>query len=444
MSSVDYKYKPDKHQFRVSIKTIDELHKENVETFKKSYESLPVKKRKLLKLKKRLEKVNTGVNDVPVNLDVEQLRKRRKIKEEITQLENEVKKSENFTDEMDYYSRTGPVIYDYYNLTNGMLYNNSYGNINKDDTPDNLDIQDVDVERVQVSQKLRKITKESKTRKLKKPVKRRSKKENIVKGKGIMGYLLGSDEEDNNNDDAPCRASLQDEYLIMMDKEYACSKARVNIIKECEKCKIDMIIVYSESIITCPQCGEFEEIFIESEVPSNRETFNEKPKYPYKRRGHCIEKLNQFLCKGIANVPDNVFDIMENEIKKYDLVKSDVTLRFVEKMLKKHGLSKYYEQSMYIFNKLTGTKPKVISREQYELILRMFDQANELYEAKYKPNDRENFMKYTFALNKIFLTIGLKKHAKYFKLLKGDDKTKKQEKIWKFICMDMGWKYHPS
>src|SRR5438132_11060239 len=134
----------------------------------------------------------------------------------------------------------------------------------------------------------------------------------------------------------------------MMDKEYACSKKHLNHSYRCKKCNLEKIVIHNEAIIACPKCGESDDIFIESDIPSQRETFTEKPKYPYKRIGHCIEKLNQFLCKGNANIPPEVFNTLEEEIKKHSMVKETVTINFLEKMLKKHRLSDYYENIMFI------------------------------------------------------------------------------------------------
>ena len=105
MSSVNYKYKPDKHQFRVHIKTIDELHKEHVDKFKKNRDSLPSKRKRLSKLKKKLNKLMGSNNDTPINMDIEKLQKKKKLKKEIMSLEDEINKSENYAHEMDYYSK---------------------------------------------------------------------------------------------------------------------------------------------------------------------------------------------------------------------------------------------------------------------------------------------------------------------------------------------------
>jgi hypothetical protein len=446
--AVDYKYKPDKHKFRVNVKTIDEMHKEHIDEFKKNRESIPIKKKKLTQLESELAELENSNGNKPINLDIEMLKKRNNLKRNIIKIKEEIRSIVNYSAEMNYYSRTGDVIYDYYNLTNGMLYGQNFeelvikSNTNSNDNKHT----DKNTSKIAISDELLAITNLNRKRKLKRPVRKRNKKIVATPNKSIMSYLVGSDDEKekNDQDNTQCRASLQNEYLIMMDKEYACSKSKTSLIRKCKKCGIDKIIIYNESMLSCPKCGESDSIFIESDVPSHRETFNEKPKYPYKRKCHCIEKLNQFLCKGTANVPSDIFNILEEEVNKHGLEQSEITIQFLEKMLKKHRLSDYYEYIMFIYSKMTNTSPQTITREEYELVLKMFDEADEVYEKKFKPKSRNNFLKYTFALNKIFLTIGKKDIAKHFKLLKSPVKMKEQEKIWQLICNELGWKYHSS
>ncbi len=459
--SVDYKYKPDKHKFVVNIKTIDEMHKEHISEFKKNHESIPMKKRRIELLENELNELEKLTKFKPINMDIDALKKRNNIKKNIKKIHDEILSAENYNAEMDYYSRTGDVIYDYYDLTNGMLYGKNYEeaqtNIKKtlEDTNnynDDLKILNTkpitNVSKIAISDELTSITNLNRKRKLKRPVRKRNKKIISTPNKGIMSYLIGSDdekeEEEIKEENKLCRATLQNEYLLMMDKEYACSVSKPNIIRKCKGCNVDKTIVYNESILACPICGDSDEIFIESDIPSHRETFNEKPKYPYRRIGHCIEKLNQFLCKGTANVPTEVFNILNGEIEKHGLNTDEITIKFLEKMLKKHRLSDYYEYIMFIYSKITKTPPQTITREEYEIVLKMFVEADEVYEKKYKPKNRNNFLKYTFALNKIFLTIGKKKIAKHFKLLKSPVKMKEQERIWQLICNELGWTYHSS
>lgn len=471
--SVDYKYKPGKHKFRVNLQTIDELHKEHLDKFKKNRDSIPEKQKKLKSLEKELQELERKTDGKPINLDSDTLKKRNTLKNTIKELKFDIENITNCNGEMDYYSKTGEVVYDYYDITNGVLYGKNY------DEPDNDrkqkstsqtrtqgpggyqvyqpggqqhlqgEIQEpkdsqglLKKAKIEISDELLAITNLNKTRKLKRPVKKRNKRVDNIETKNIMSYLLGSDdekEEEDKKSSLMCKATLQNEYLMMVDKEYACTKKASNFINRCKECNVDMIVIHSDSILACPKCGSYLEIIIESEIPSQRETFTEKPKYPYKRIGHCIEKLNQFLCKGTANIPPHVITILEEEIKKNNIADEDVTVRFLEKMLKKHRMSDYYENIMYIYNKITKTTPQSITREEYEVVLGMFKEAEEIYEKKYKPKTRNNFLKYTFVLNKIFLLIGRGDIADHFKLLKNPIKMKEQENIWKNMCTALGW-----
>lgn len=449
--SVDYKYKPEKHKFRVNLKTIDEIHKEQLDDFKKNRSLIPDKKRKLSNLERELNDLEEFNKGKPIGLDFEMLKHRNSLRSVIKTLKEEINKIENCSAEMEYWSRTGDVLCDYYDITNGVLYGKNFDGIAIDNDNDDHDVDNFGNgtreqlnSKIIISDELLEITNLNRKRKLKKPVRKRNKKIEMTPTKGIMSLLLGDDEEDKEQDSKLCKASLQNQYLLMMDKEYACSKTKTSISKKCKICNMDKIIIYNESILSCPQCGDCDDIFIESDMPSQRETFAEKPKYPYKKLGHCIEKLNQFLCKGTANVPPEIFVILNEEIEKHNMNKNTVTVKFLESMLKKHRLSEYYENIMYIYSKITGKPPQHISRSEYELVLKMFGEVEEVYESKYKPAIRNNFLKYTFVLNKIFLTIDRPEIAIHFKLLKSPDKLKLQERVWQKICADLGWKYHSS
>lgn len=438
--SVEYRYKPEKHKFKENIMSIDELHRTHLSKFKKDKSDIPKKKKELQKTKDELQELQNNKNLGPDNLNINYIKNINKLKSNISKLESEINNTINHNDELEYYCKTGNVIYDYYNLTNGELYDKFNEKYDSDITMPTTDTQS----KIHISNELTQLSNANRKRKIKKPIKRRNNKQDIKPQKNIMSYLLKNDvKEDpvtrNNN---VCKASLQNEYLLIIDKDYACTKSKSNPIQRCMNCDIDKFIIFTESISVCQNCGDTEYIIIETDTPSYNGVFNEKPKYPYRRIGHCIEKLNQFLCKGNINIPTEVFTILEMEINKHGLTKNMITIQFLERMLKKHNKSNYYEYIMYIYNKLTNTPPKVLTQVEYELILKMFMESDEVYENKYKPKNRNNFLKYTFVLHKIFMTIGKPNYAKYFKILKSETKLKEQEKIWKKICLDLGWKYH--
>jgi hypothetical protein len=74
----------------------------------------------------------------------------------------------------------------------------------------------------------------------------------------------------------------------------------------------------------------------------------------------------------------------------------------------------------------------------------MFKAVNRLW-AKYKPEERKNFLSYNYCLYKFCELLGLP-HKSLFKLLKGDKKLEKQDEIFKKICEDseLDWEFIPS
>lgn len=442
--SVQYKYKPEKHKFRKNHETIDEIHEKKLRKFTENQNDLPQKKQQLKKYQKSLQKLNS--KEGSINLDDDFRKRLFQIKEKIIKLENDIKRIENHDYELEYFSKSGEILFDFYDLTNGKLYNNNFDVESKEEKNEEIKINKPSG--VIISSTLRKFKENLGKKKIKKQTKTR-KKEDLSSQTKIMSFFNDTineeneDDEENENDNK-CRAYLEKQYLMIMNKEYACDKSKRSPIKKCEQCKISMVVIHKESILSCPKCGMSEDILIETDLPSQRETFTEKPKYPYQRIGHCQEKLNQFLCKGSINVPKEIIDTIEKEIIKHSYDRNRITLSFIEKILKKHKLSEYYENIMYIYSKITKTPPLTISRQEYDVILDMFSKSEILYIDKFKPKDRQNFLKYTFVLNKIFLILDKPLHAKHCKLLKSEQKTKNQEKIWKLICSEAGWRYYSS
>jgi hypothetical protein len=435
--SVAYKYKPDKHKTSTSTKTIDEMHKEIMCTFKKDTETLPEKKNELEKCEDELKKLES--NEVEKNDSFALLKKKGVLKKKIRQMKREINDIVNLKKEMNYYGKAGDVVFDYYHLINGSLYNSIP--TQKDDSNTINGDNECKREKIVISKELLAYSKMNKQNDNKKTTKKRKKKEEIKPQNNVINMLLGPDANKNDeSDEVVSKATLENEYMMIINKNYACGKSKMSMIKKCTKCKIDKILISVESILCCPKCGgESEYLFIEPDVPSHKDTYSEKPKYPYKRIGHCIEKLNQFQSKGSTNVPPEVFEMLDEEIKKHGVVNTNVTMDFIHKMLKKHRYSNHYENMMYIFCQVTKTPPMSLTREEIEEVLEKFLTAEKIYFAKYKPEDRIIFLKYSFTLHKIFLTMKKPHHAEYFKLLKSPAKMKQHEKIWKNICKDTGW-----
>ena len=60
------------------------------------------------------------------------------------------------------------------------------------------------------------------------------------------------------------------------------------------------------------------------------------------------------------------------------------------------------------------------------------------------PEDRKNFLSYSYVLHKFCELLELDELLVYFPLLKSREKLQQQDFIWKKICKDLKWQYIPS
>jgi hypothetical protein len=81
--------------------------------------------------------------------------------------------------------------------------------------------------------------------------------------------------------------------------------------------------------------------------------------------------------------------------------------------------------------------------EVEEQLCNMFQKIQEPFE-RHCPPDRINFLSYSYVIYKFCQLLGYHEYLPYFSLLKSKDKLRTQDKIWKNICLDIGWKFYPS
>ena len=429
--STTYKSKPDKHKYRRRNKTLDEVHHDHIREFDRNQDKIP-------RLTSRLDEMQTELDEleslITNNRDDEVTNRKAELRENIKKLNDELGTYQNFENQMEYFGRVGDVLFEYYDTTSGAFYNHDYEEANNNDEPQVVGIQ--------ISENLSKLSSANRQKRKKQPKKRPTAR-SVPQSKGIMALLFGDEPQSQQKVvDTKCRARLEDQYLSIVDKDYSNGLSNIPITK-CPECNSDRIVFHTESLLICPNpdCSIAEEIMIEADVPSQRENYNEKTKYPYKRIAHFVEKLNQFLCKGASNVPPHVYQAIDVEMRKYSYTANDVTIKFLERSLKRHSLSNFYEYSMYIYCKIKKIEPLTITRDEYDLMIKMFQMMNEVYEEHYKPDGRSNFLRYTVAMYRIFLLLGKKEHANSLKLLKDVDKMNEQFRIIDKIFDHLGWEY---
>ena len=463
-----FKHRPNKLKHLSNVKTLDEIHRTYMATFAKKRQSLPHKKNRLSELTEQLK----SLEDNTKNFSTDDIKRRSSIKTEINSLVDEIKKIEDNSDIKDYYSKTGDILLSYYSITSGAFYgvecgedtqNNvtgdhgTYGYSDNNTCDENNDVyseipisEEIDSSSAKISDALVNLNLLSQSkRKVKKPVRRRKiVYDNNANAKSILSFFAQDIAEHNVEEKQDIsinmnRATLQDKYLMLVDRGYACDHIKGCQLTQCMNCGAERILNQSEGSYVCINCAESEHTLIESEIPSHKDAINEKPKYPYKKLNHLKEKLNQLQSKETADISDAIFETIKKELKKKRIQPKNSNPPLIRDILKKHKLVECYEHLQQIYCKISGAPPVTLSREIEERVINMFNVMQDSYQ-KHRPVNRSNFLNYSYVLNKIFRILGMEHHAEYFGLLKSKDKLREQDIIWGKICRDMGWLYHSS
>lgn len=449
-----FKSKPTKVKVASERGTLDEIHRETIESFNEGRKLYDQNKQKIYLLKEKLKTINLENNYDKIN----------SIKNKIKNLENENINLDILNDELNYFVKNSDILLNYYkddskiddidefsdNEDNNLIINND-----SDDFLDKLNTFDKGIQ---------KETKQPKQVKQK----RHKNKDEEIQCKSILSFLSNNSIQKDTTDDEIYtekiissvtfeKGTLKNQYLMLNDPIFSCKKTKLSPIKTCLNCNIEKTLIQSEGIYVCQKCGNFEYVIIESEIPSHKDTINEKPKYPYKTINHLIERLNQFQGKQTTIIPKDIYILIDVELKKMLIEKEDVNPLIIKKILKKYRLNIYYEHCYLIFSTVSDTPPPSLTRDEEEKVKNMFKSTEKPFK-KYKPENRSNCLNYSYTLHKLFLILAdLAKHnndldgtnrmlnnAKYFGLLKSRDKLKMQDLIWRKICTDLGWSYHPS
>lgn len=214
--------------------------------------------------------------------------------------------------------------------------------------------------------------------------------------------------------------------------------------EHCGNCNIAREENSEEGILVCPSCGSEEYMMVVSDFPSFRDPPKERNNYAYKKINHLNEILNQFQAKESTIIPDEVMNEVICEVKKRRISNvAELTEKDIREILKKINRSKYYEHATHILSRLNGNPPPTITPEIEEKIRAMFQDIQAPF-LLYCPDDRTNFLSYSYILYKFFELLELDEYKVYFPLLKSRDRLIAHDFIWKKICDYLKWEYISS
>ena len=209
----------------------------------------------------------------------------------------------------------------------------------------------------------------------------------------------------------------------------------------CMGCKLRKIVDYERSTLFCTKCGVFE--YYPVYVSSYNHTMQpSRGKCIYKRYDNFKVILNQFFYSGKRVVPDDIMEMIRDEIHDETNILYNytipITIPILECILKRNELTMYKGSIYYIYFKLCGLPFSHIDTKEYNTMFKVFDVVNTIYD-KYKPKGRKSFLNYSFVLKQILIMRGMGQYAKYIPKLKTHSKQKELERVWELITKDPEW-----
>tara|TARA_B100000925_G_scaffold26247_2_gene17658 strand:+ start:1473 stop:2663 length:1191 start_codon:yes stop_codon:yes gene_type:complete len=374
--------------------TIDSKHNNQLEYYTTLEKNIPSIKNELIKLEKEIDNLS---KHKMCDLTPAQIENKLNLIEKKESIEKHLKKTEEQTSLNDYIMNTGHILYDYYDESN--IYKNAL-------SP-------------------------------------KSKKKSVL---DFFGKVKKKSPNVNTNVKSLNKNQIMDRYLSLTEPNYVKNMKDISNenLDECIQCKTQRMFDSIHGCLICPKCGECENILVDSDTPSYKEPPKEITYFAYKKINHANEWLSQFQAKESTDISEEVFEKIQNELKKESYLNfKNITTCKVRDILKKLDLTKYYEHCHYITNRITGKPAPVIDGELEEKVRNMFKEIQSSW-MKYCPNDRSNFFSYPYIFYKFFQLLDKDEYLPYCRLLKSREKLQEHDEVWKKICLDLKWQYIPT
>ncbi|ANS04252.1 late transcription factor VLTF3 [uncultured Mediterranean phage] len=259
--------------------------------------------------------------------------------------------------------------------------------------------------------------------------------------KGVLGYFKHIEADEAN---VKQETNIINTYMSNIDENFLSMEDEQIRVDKCRLCNSTMMYKMINSELICEKCGFTETIVINSEKTSYKDPPREASYFAYKRINHFNEWLAQFQAKETTEIPEEIYKNIYKEVKKnINLDIQNITPKQVREILKKLDYNKYYEHIPHVINVLNGKKAPVLSRQEEEHLRSLFKEI-QLPFSKNCPQDRKNFLSYSYVLHKFCELLEYDYLLPHFPLLKSREKLQQQDKIWKLICRDLQWEYLPS
>jgi hypothetical protein len=197
----------------------------------------------------------------------------------------------------------------------------------------------------------------------------------------------------------------------------------------CDICGNEMNMCLNEANLTCSKCGHQEFILVDSDKPSYKDPPREVCYYAYKKINHFNEWLAQFQAKESTEIPSDIYDAIMVQLKKERITNmGSLKPTKLREILRTMKCSKYYEHIPHIINRLNGQNAPFMSRDDEEKLRHMFREIQPSFK-KHCPKGRRNFLSYGYVLYKFCELLEMDEYLSCFPLLKNRDKLYLQDNM---------------
>lgn len=411
-----FKEKTSKKRLHVSdnskeISTVDVMHGKMIKKFEDKLMENMEKKATLEQLTKSYQAIQQRIEQEANSQNFKEYNmlwtSNISLKEQICELQRSIQFDANEYSELEYYKNTSDILFNYYDL----------------------------------------LEKQSKSTKKNKMIPSTNK--TILDALNSYNTGAGNSSPPSNNtnavkqDSITQKSDLVDEYLYVTNKNHI-KKVEIEEVELCKCCKNPMTCLQYDAIMICDKCGCQELLLVEQNRPIMKQKAKDTSHFSYKRINHFREWCNQVQGKESTDIPNEVFEKILNEIKKEKISNTkNITYNKMREILKRLRINKYYEHINYIINRINGIPTPQFSPELEEKLFIMFRDIQGPF-LNNCPKERKNFLSYSYVLYKFFQILGLNEYLKFFPLLKSREKLYVQDQIWKKICEELNYEFHPS
>lgn len=397
-----FKVKSTKRSNPEARTTLDAIHNQKIQNMMDEKNQLGKYKEERSVLQKKLAEPMTDMDSWRLERDIDSLDKK-------------IKSLEDGSELMDYYLRTGDILYHYYDIQEQIQKGTATFAANKAKPGSILAI-------------LEGVAEE---------------KKDSIDPFALSSSDVGQEKSNSTEKKSLQRNQLLNDYLQIEDPAMG-----RNITDEyddpwtnCEQCGNEMIMCLNEANLTCSKCGHQEFILVDSDKPSYKDPPREICYYAYKKINHFNEWLAQFQAKESTEIPADIYDEILVQLKKERITNmGSLKPTKMREILRKMKCSKYYEHIPHIINRLNGQNAPFMSREDEEKLRHMFREIQPSFK-KHCPKGRRNFLSYGYVLYKFCELLEMDEYLCCFPLLKNRDKLYLQDKTWELICKEQGWQY---